>query len=167
MVSLIELFDKTVPIDWQPRGNNHVKGIFYIDDKRYTITFEREYIEDEDMAKIYGGREGEYTWVMSFALDAENGKRVYDIDRRWGNSGTGDQFLVYSTILKAFEEFISHYKPKNIVFTGDKGLGKDALYQKMVKRVMNKLQTHGYSASSNDRITPDDKPVKDFFLRKN
>lgn len=149
MVALLELFDKAIDVEYKPDVfKDTIRGTFSIDDKVYVIDWELHTIEDEVSVRKLGLDIGEEVWYVSFFLSKAAGKDVYGYSNRYGNTGAGNQFLVYSTVIKGIEKFIDQYKPKNIAFTGDSNLGKGALYSKMVNKVVGKLTSRGYTVTS-------------------
>lgn len=130
MVAIFELFDKTLDIEWI----SPLEAVFYVHGKQYLTTFSIRKMENEPDNFVKG-------YEIVFSLQVPH---PYGIGTDYGNTGTGDQFAVYSTVLKIIETFITKNHPMFLTFSGNDEDKKNTLYEKMIEKMFQKLQKFGY-----------------------
>lgn len=134
---LKESFDSVAPYKKMDQSEDGiVKYSFEIGEKKYIVSFDIEYSMGLDF------------WNFYFAL--LNGNR-----ENLSNTGTGDQFIVFSTVINILNDFILTIMPDMILFSGDMRNGRDKFYEKMLGFLKPKLLSKGYTFSKRSQIDND------------
>lgn len=130
-MKLFELFNKGVEITWDEDEEDGYAATFSIGDLQYRFWAEdsateretlinNEYTESEDYV---------YTWGVGFSLQSENGTPVYT------NTGTGNQFLVYTTVFQCIRELMDNNGERALQFDAADS-GRQALYRRFVAKFL-------------------------------
>lgn len=113
-MQLKELFDRRSDWYWSKNLEDYKTATFPVGDKIYDVTFEED-------------REGE--WWVEFGLKKEGAhKKKFDV------TGSGDELLVFTTVLGVIEEFIQRLKPTELSFNAAEP-SRQKLYKRMVQRL--------------------------------
>lgn len=121
-MKLLELFDKGAEAHWFDMSDYGGSAEFIIGEQRYRFMIsEFEVGEDYDIP----------AWTVEFSLVDKQG------DPRYDNTGTGNQFPLYSTILGLVREFFEHNpgEPRPLIF-GAADSGRKTLYARMFKKFL-------------------------------
>lgn len=121
-MKLLELFDKGTEAHWSDISEIGGSADFIIDEHRYRFMIsEFEVGEDYEIP----------AWMVEFSLLDKQG------DPRYDNTGTGNQFPLYSTILGLVKEFLAHVsmEPRPLIF-GAADAGRKTLYARMMQRFL-------------------------------
>ena len=116
---LQEVFNNKV--DWEivESSPELLQIVFFVDE--YEYIFDAEYCDSKDM------------WSIGFSqhqLDDEE-----DFAAKYSITGTGNQFVVFATIVDIMRYFIKKYKPKEIwCYAGESNRRK--LYLRMFKQLL-------------------------------
>ena len=130
---ILEAFNRPYEWWWETRQPEEMEARFYTEqNNKYQVTFHKSY----DFLRTRN------VWSLVFGLEIP-GKRYLEM----GNTGTGSAFQVFATIVDITKKFIKEVNPDEIFFSGEKGLKKDALYKKMLKRLAKQLNSAGYMVS--------------------
>jgi len=119
-----EIFEKSAP--WKKESNGNVFSeetySFKIDDKKYSVIFFKEESQ---------------TIQIEFQLAQIGNKRV-NPDKIDKITGTGDQFLVFATVIDIWKNFIKNYPEyKTYEFLAlKKEESRVSLYKKMIKKLI-------------------------------
>jgi hypothetical protein len=137
-MKLLELFDKSAPYKWKS-FHGMPAAIFDVEEIPYLVAFLPYNTNFLPFSKSELPRK--YDTVMG-ALTA-NYKQG---DLVSGNYllGTGNEFLVFSTVLKIFEEYLHRDKPEAFAVAALVEEGRPAVYAKMMKRVSKRMEASGY-----------------------
>lgn len=122
-MKLLELFDKGADAHWFDISENGGMAEFIIGQQHY-----RFMISDFDVGDEYDVK----AWTVEFSLVDKQG------DPRYDNTGTGNQFPLYSTVLKLVKEFLEHVDmdPRPLVF-GAADAGRKTLYARLMGRFLS------------------------------
>jgi hypothetical protein len=126
---VMELFNGPVPYKWK-RENNDWIATFLVQDKEFESSFSAR----------FGFEKPEYIFAFEY-LDA---------DDTHANTGQGNEFTVFATVIKQLKEFLAKKKPQAIEFYGDKSDGKGKLYDFMIKRMRGDAAALGYTVVKSD-----------------
>lgn len=121
-MKLLELFDKGAEAHWFDISEVGGSAEFLIGEQRYRFMIsEFEVGEDYEVP----------AWMVEFSLVDKQG------DPRYDNTGTGNQFPLYSTILGLVKEFLAHVsmEPRPLIF-GAADAGRKTLYARMMQRFL-------------------------------
>ena len=114
-------------------------GEFTIEDHKYQVYFE---CQDDSTEKS----RWDFSFALTHTIQTKNGP--YN-KREFGDSGTGNAFIVYATVVAVLREFINKVKPGIIDFEGhkaDSGSGNKAgLYDRMMRKLGAEAQQMGYT----------------------
>lgn len=126
-----ELFKSstTVPYELKDLGDEY-SAKFAIGNVQYETFFEKDLNDYE----FEGG-----IWDFSFAL---MNSQEHDAGFKMDNTGTGNEFIVYNTVLSVLREFITKVKPAIINFEA-RG-GRISLYARMMQRLRSDAIKLGY-----------------------
>jgi hypothetical protein len=138
---LTELFDTVIPFSWTKSTKQDAVAKFKIGEIGYWVFFNSH-------------SNGE-KWDVSFQAEIKNpitkqAQRFYDA------TGTGKQYLVFTTVIRTIEAFLKEYKPLTLIWHADKGEDtRVELYSALLNRFKTKLNQIGYDVSSGDSILRD------------
>jgi len=138
---LTELFDTVIPFSWTKSTKQDAVAKFKIGEIVYWVFFNSH-------------SNGE-KWDVSFQAEIKNpitkqAQRFYDA------TGTGKQYLVFTTVIRTIEAFLKEYKPLTLIWHADKGEDtRVELYSALLNRFKTKLNQIGYDVSSGDSILRD------------
>ena len=114
---LEELFDQPLPLKWMHPVPSHKIAEFKIDKARIIVEFSKK---NEDI------------WAVTFGL-AETVS---------GRSNVGSKtILIFSTVLKAMDEFFENENPKKLIFSASTD-ALEKLYKKMIRYINSKDNYH-------------------------
>lgn len=128
-MKLLELFDEPVYVEWvrwSPsggRGEFEVEGTYY----RFTMNSGTLYLRDVN-GDQYDSRTVP-SWDISFAAFDEND------DEEYGNTETGNQFIVYATILQCIRDVVTARGARPLNFSAEDE-GRQRLYIRFIKRFL-------------------------------
>jgi len=130
-MTLLELFNRTAAWEWLSAHNNPFPGMFqyaaefHIGDIRYVAGLGQE-------IDVIPGFD---THMVGFAAD---------IDGQWREDevGSGNEFLVFSTIMDIIEKYLTKKKPQILLVAGDPH--REEIYTRLLKRRKNDLDRVGY-----------------------
>lgn len=139
MSILLELFDKNVPYEW-----HDFMGVpaatFEVEDVPYAVImmpYEANFLQfsTSEIPQKYE------TIMGAMIANYEGGDLVS------GNYllGTGNEFLVFSTAIKIFEEFLTKEQPEAFAVAALVAEGRDVTYAKMAKRLAGRMKKVGYT----------------------
>lgn len=147
MSILLELFDKYAPYEW-----TNMMGMpaatFEVEDVPYLVAFlpfETNFLNDSTSQlprkyeTIMGAMIANYT-----EGDLESGNYLL---------GTGNEFMVFSTAIKIFEEFLQKEQPEAFAVAALVAEGRDQTYSKMAKRLAMRMKKSGYTLVDEETMT--------------
>lgn len=118
-------------------------------DKPYQLSWDDQFGPKEIHARAYD-RQGRYIDI-NFVPVRDN---VTDVEfskmDNYKQTGQGDEFAVFSTVLEAFKRYLQGYQPKILVFSG-KGETRSSLYQKLITKFAGK---YGYKQFDPSKLSP-------------
>lgn len=135
---LLELFDRTAPYEWTdmmgvPAATFEVEGTGYLVafmpwEANFGMFSSSEYPEEHE------------TTMGAMIANYEEG------DLMSGNYllGTGNEFLVFSTALEIFEEYLGKYQPELFAVCALVAERRHLVYTKMMKKVAKRVEKVGY-----------------------
>ena len=104
---------------------------------RFTTSDGYGYFEAEDLENYKAG------WKVNFS-----------INDTYQQTGTGDQYRIFATIMDIAEHWISEYQPEKITFSADKTNGSSSR-SKLYSAMANKFaQKFGYHWQKEEEIEP-------------
>lgn len=133
---LLETINSGFDITWDTKNENSWYGHFYADDIKYIISISKEesYSSNDDLGDWF---------EITFGLESD------------GFSGTkavgshGNEFKIFSTVIKGFVDGIKHLQPDNILFSGYKGnRSRIPLYNRMVSKMSDVISDLGYETTT-------------------
>ena len=133
--SLNELFDSSAKFRIDVNGDTRWEGSFKIGEVPYGVSLTKFNPESN-------------SWELVFGIKTKYAEK-HGMDPL-GNTGTGSSLAVFGTVINAVRKFVAKKNPDFIVFTGDKSTNKDALYTRMLKRLVGELTEMGYTYESKD-----------------
>lgn len=119
-MKLLELFDKGADAHWYDISEVGGAAEFLIGKHRY-----RFMISEFDVGEDYEVQ----AWTVEFSLVDGSG------DPRYDNTGTGNQFPLYSTILGLVRQYMAEYGDRPLIF-GAADAGRKTLYARMMGRFL-------------------------------
>ncbi len=139
MSILLELFDKHAPYEWESMMGV-TAATFEVEDVPYLVAFmpfEANFLGD---SKSLVSQKYETTMGAMIANYTEG-------DLVSGNYliGTGNEFMVFSTAIKIFEEFLTKEQPEAFAVAALTAEGRDKTYAKMAKRLAMRMKKSGYT----------------------
>lgn len=138
-MKLLELFDKTADYEW-----HDFMGVpaatFEVEDVPYAVIMMP--YETNFMPYSSSKIPQQYETVMGALIANYQGGDLVS-----GNYliGTGNEFLVFSTAIKIFEEFLNQEKPEAFAVAALVAEGRDVTYAKMAKRLAGRMKRSGYT----------------------
>lgn len=137
---IFELFQKHLPYEWQSRSPDYWRATFTVNGTEYSITADVQ----EDFVDAQGNEVP--FWELSFGLtsDGFSGTRVI---------GTGHkEMLIFSTVLRAFEEFLRAVEPETFCISASKeNPNRYRVYQAIARRFDERLERYGYRRTTPPR----------------
>jgi hypothetical protein len=141
---LLELFDKQVPYKLSQQSEHEYLAEFTVGEVEYAVFMEaypvRQYLNPEFSKTV--GNDNAYEAEMQVFQNSTPRDTVLSVefigkskDIRYGTTkilGTGNQFLVFSTIVKIIQEVASKTRPKWIMFSAEEQ-SRIKLYHRMIK----------------------------------
>ncbi len=138
MSILLELFDKSAPYEWDDLFGTPA-ATFEIEDVPYLVAFlpfEANFLDDSTspIPRKYD------TIMGALIANYEEGDLVS------GNYliGTGNEFLVFSTALKIFEDYLQNHQPEVFAIAALEAEGRPQTYAKIMKRIASRTAKAGY-----------------------
>lgn len=119
-MKLTELFDTGVKARWTQKEPAYSEARFNIEGTHYMFS-------GEPWATDRGGDVP--AWRFEFSVVDEDGEYHY------GNTGTGNQFAVYSTVISLIKEFVRERGVLPISMGAD-DIGRQSLYQRMIRKAL-------------------------------
>ena len=131
-MKLHEVFNKTVPIKWQKKKwDKSWSGTFKVGDIVY------------DLEIIFEEAEREYLIMFTAGIEAKN--KVKSSSTKI--TKTGNEFVVFATVIKGIEQFIKVEQPAAFYFSASEP-SRRKLYDRMAKIIPRKFP---YERKSNSR----------------
>ena len=139
MSILLELFDKHAPYEWESMMGVPA-ATFEVEDVPYLVAF----------MPFAANFLGDSTSQLPRKYDTIMGAMIANYtegDLVSGNylSGSGNEFMVFSTAIKIFEEFLQKEQPEAFAVAALIAEGRDQTYAKMAKRVAGRMKKSGYT----------------------
>lgn len=136
---LVELFNTIAPFKWTKSTPMQCTAKFTVDDSTYVVQF-------------YANNKEATEWDLAFeartrsTIPARGLRGPKNIIRQsYALTGTGNQYLVFATVMKLMEDFLKEYKPKLLKWNADKSEeSRISLYGTMLNRFKKKLNAIGY-----------------------
>lgn len=155
-MKLLELFDEGVNINWLRTDATMGRAEFTIDDTTYDFNIYNGMVWGSSLTGDQSDKRQITTWNVAFSVVDDQGEENY------GNTGTGNQFLVYSTVFQAIREFIDKAGMRALSFVAD-DTGRQRLYARFLKKYLPDWTTEftqktfialppGYEESFKDEI---------------
>ena len=157
---LLELFDKTVPYEWTSQMGMP-QAVFNIDDREYTVWF----VPYEGSFGAYSDAEVVHqhddVWMGAMQMSSEGGEYQ---DENYLTQ-TGNEFLVFSTVLTIFGEFLQKHQPEVFAVASLMEERRHEVYSKIQGRMVKRIQRLGYEPIEEETLpqTPFG-PVHVFYL---
>lgn len=143
---ITELFNSTAPYQWVESKINQAKAQFEVGNVTYRVNF--HYFRDQCW---------EFAFQSATKVQAPvgRGKTQPIVQHSYKLTKTGNEYLVFSTILKIVEAFLIEYHPNELNWSADKDEASRApLYRAFVSRFKPKLNSMGYDIKETTK-TPD------------
>jgi hypothetical protein len=136
---LLELFDKHAPYEWESMMGAQA-ATFEVEDVPYLVAF----------MPFDANFLGDSTSLLPRKYDTTMGAMIANYtegDLVSGNYliGTGNEFLVFSTAIKIFEEFLQKEQPEAFAVAALVAEGRDQTYAKMARRLAKRMKKSGYT----------------------
>ncbi len=136
---LLELFDKHAPYEWSSMMGIQA-ATFKVEDVPYLVAF----------MPFAANFLGDSTSLLPQKYETTMGAMIANYtegDLVSGNYllGTGNEFLVFSTAIKIFEEFLQKEQPEAFAVAALVSEGRDKTYAKMAKRLARRMKKSGYT----------------------
>ena len=116
----------------------------------YKLEWDDQFGPKEIHARAYD-RQGQYIDI-NFVPVRDN---VTDVEfskmDNYEQTGQGDEFAVFATVLEAIKRYLQGYQPKILVFSG-KGESRGSLYQKLITRFAGQV---GYKQFDTSKLSPE------------
>lgn len=97
---------------------------FSIQDKQYVVTFDPPSEEEDPSEPVF------ISFDMTSATSGHQGEL--------NMTNTGDEFLVFGTVMAIIQEYMKRYSPNAVTFSAEaKEPSRIKLYDRMVKRMAN------------------------------
>lgn len=148
---LDELFNKQTNYQWTVQQANHAKGTFTSGEITYVVQMfggvtspsEREYdpeTHDGEHRMPVSAPGYNVLWEVMFSARVPGQEQV-----RMDNTGTGDQYTVYSTVIAMVKDQMSKHGVGPIYMEADDS-GRQSLYPRMLRKLFPswKIQTSPY-----------------------
>ncbi len=128
---IMEAFNSQAEITTDYEGESMVNANFTIGDKKYLTTFTR----------LTSSRN---EWTFDF--ESTTGTKFNN------NNDMGTSSIqVFSAVIKVLGDFISHYHPDLLHFSGEKSDSRDHLYGVLLKRFEPELTRQGYEVRTKNQ----------------
>lgn len=122
---LAELFDSCYDFKWVSQSSSQYKATFQTDKGyKYLVTFSRK----------IGQQEWEVVFALTSAFDSEH----------FGKTKTGNEFKVFSTVVKVVTEFLRKHRPETLYFFSRKDDDRDDFYKKLTYEFQRHARKEGY-----------------------
>ena len=146
-MKLLELFDKTVAYEWHdfmgvPAATFEVEEVPYA---VIMMPYESNFLEFSKSEIPQ-----QYETVMGAMIANYQGGDLVS-----GNYllGTGNEFIVFSTAIKIFEEFLQKEQPEAFAVAALVAEGRDVTYAKMAKRLAGRMKKSGYTLVDEEQFS--------------
>lgn len=116
-MKLQEIFNKPTKYNWSYKSRDNWEGLFAVGEVEYVVEIELEH-EDETNKEV---------WQMIFGV---KGSKTHQ--QRVGITGTGNEFQVFATVGKMFDDFVKSIKPTRVEFTA-KEKSRQKLYDRFIR----------------------------------
>ena len=126
---LNELFDQKYSWEWETTGRQYTA--FFTTDKEITYAVDITPVAHTDLIDNEMIRKYDPVWKPDFAIEQYSGKAA--TKDTTGITGSGNEFLVFSTVIDILKSFIKKEKPNAILFSA-KEPSRVKLYDTFVKR---------------------------------
>lgn len=143
-MKLEELFKKSAKIHWdKSSGKDYAEATFVVAGKQYLVYLEKV---SPDIADIVLGEyiDAEDIWSVEFSISG--GIDTSAISNRYGITGTGDAYEVFSSVIEALSEFTDRYNVDLFMFSASEP-SRVSLY----KRLTSKISKNAQSIERNDK----------------
>lgn len=142
-MKLLELFNKPTNYQWLDQHADYAKGSFMAGSVRYTVQIYQDFTSHEDAVAEEGDRMPivapgyNIVWELIFSARVPG-----ESNSRLDNTGTGDQYTVYSTVVAMAKDQMSKFGVAPLYMYGD-DKGRQSLYQRMLRKLLPswKIQT--------------------------
>lgn len=141
---LVELFTQTRDIEWSENQGEHTARFSTSDRKKYRITFRDEPLRalkftarnmPDVMETLNELRENAKIIRVEFSLQDPMGHGYYDT--KFGKTGTGNQYVVFATVIDAMKIFTQKYGYDHIRIVAEEP-NRQRLYRRMIKSMPHK-----------------------------
>jgi hypothetical protein len=137
---LVELFDKVAPFRWTKSTPVQCSARFTVDGVVYFVEFHTNNGKDWDVGFVAKTR------TVLPARGMRKSRTI--VQQTYMLTGTGNQYLVFSTVMKMMEDFLKEYKPNSLKWNADKAEeSRISLYGSMLGRFKRKLNAIGYDVA--------------------
>ena len=116
---LNELFNSSQPYQWIQNDANNAVATFQAGNMQYEANFNMN------------AEKPEWWW---FTFKNASVKK----DDQFTKTGTGNEILVFKTVVAIGLEFVQNRHPKALYFSGDKAEGRDKLYTSMINMILKR-----------------------------
>ncbi len=140
-MKLLELFDKTAPYEWTTFAGQFPAAKFQVEDKEYTVMFV-PYSGSFGMGYAQSELQNQFDdiWMGAMQMSSEGGE-YQDEDML---TSTGNEFLVMSTSIAIFGEFMAKHQPEVFVVAALMEEERDVVYRKIMGRIAKRIARQGY-----------------------
>lgn len=143
-MKLDEIMDKSVPYEIEHESEDGWSTAFKIGGREINLHItRREGSEEPDTFEI------EFNQMYKKLFQTARGAEERTV-QSYKKTGSGNEFVVFSTVAKIVKDFIRKMKPKAFVFDGDKEENRGPIYTKLVKRVI----PAGWKMERDDETSP-------------
>jgi hypothetical protein len=154
---LVELFNTIAPFKWTKSTPVHCTGKFKVDDSTYIVEFHTNNGNDWDVGFI-AQTTTQVRGISKYHKPRTIKRNSYML------TGTGNQFLVFTTVMKMMEDFLKEYKPNSLRWNADKSEeSRISLYGSMLGRFKKKINAIGYDIAP---ATDTNRDFADFAIVK-
>lgn len=143
-----ELFNKPLQWKWLTVSDELFTAVFEIEGKVYNVRFNNEFDE---------------SWKVDFLIsEFKKGTKRSNYGYLYNNTETGNEFLVFSTVIDVIKTFLVNKKPNSLSFIATKN-SKYSLYKKIMSRLSQFFKSIGYVVSETPNSRGDE---INFFITK-
>lgn len=120
-MKLLEIFNRPTPVTWVTDTDTEGKATWVVGDASYVFrALEQPLNDGTDRTCI----------TVVFAAVGADGREEYE------NTGTGNEYIVYSTVFECIRTFLSrHGEPKPVRFSGEDD-GRESLYKRFISKFL-------------------------------
>lgn len=123
-MKLFELFNRPAEYDWVSKTEHYGNAMFVTGDATYKVLISSYKIGRTEV------------WSIQFEALANDAD-----DWTIGNTGTGAEYEVFSTVVRVARDYMSEYGAKTLHMQTNHA-GRASLYPRMLKRLLPQWQVH-------------------------